>query len=118
MLSIPTIKDRVVEGALKLILELVFEADFQPGSYGYRPKRNAVEAIEKITVAAIKEKTIVINVDLRSYFDTIAHAKLFKKIAKRVNDRDIMRLLKLIVKANAKKGIGQGSLCEASHKVY
>lgn len=108
MLSIPTIKDRVVEGALKLILEPIFEADFQPGSYGYRPKRTAAEAIEKITVAAIKEKTRVIDVDLRSYFDTIAHAELLKKIAKRVNDKDIMRLLKLIVKANGKKGIGQG----------
>lgn len=108
MLSIPTIKDRIVEGALKLILEPIFEADFQPGSYGYRPKRTAADAIEKITVAAIKEKTRVIDVDLRSYFDTIAHAELFKKIAERVNDKDIMRLLKLIVKAGGKRGIAQG----------
>jgi RNA-directed DNA polymerase len=108
ILSIPTIKDRVVEGALKLILEPIFEADFQPGSYGYRPKRTAAEATEKITVAAVKEKTRVIDIDLRSYFDTIAHAELFKKVAKRVNDRDVMRLVKLIVKAGGKKGIAQG----------
>lgn len=108
ILSIPTIKDRVVEGALKLILEPIFEADFQPGSYGYRPKRTAAAAIEKITIAAIKEKTRVIDVDLRSYFDTIAHAELFKKIATRVNDKDVMRLVKLIVKAGMKKGIAQG----------
>ena len=108
-LSIPTIKDRVVEGALKLILEPIFEADFQPGSYGYRPKRTAVEAVEKITVAAIKGKTRVLDVDLRAYFDTIGHAELFKKIAERVNDKDVMRLLKLIVKAGGKKGIAQGS---------
>lgn len=107
-LSIPTIKDRVVEGALKLILEPIFEADFQPGSYGYRPKRTAAEAIEKVTVAAIKEKTRVIDVDLRSYFDTIAHAELFKKVAERVQDRDIMRLLKLIAKAGGRQGISQG----------
>ncbi|WP_342269505.1 group II intron reverse transcriptase/maturase [Rickettsia endosymbiont of Orchestes rusci] len=107
-LSIPTIKDRVVEGALKLILEPIFEADFQPGSYGYRPKRTAAAAIEKVTVAAIKEKTRVIDVDLRSYFDTIAHLELFNKIAERVNDKDVMKLLKLIVKAGGKRGISQG----------
>jgi RNA-directed DNA polymerase len=108
ILSIPTIKDRIVEGALKLILEPIFEADFQPGSYGYRPKKTAAEAIERVTVAAIKEKTRVIDVDLRSYFDTIAHAELFNKIAERVNDKDIMRLLKLIVKAGGIRGIAQG----------
>lgn len=107
-LSIPTIKDRVVEGALKLILEPIFEADFQPGSYGYRPKRTAAAAIETVTVAAIKEKTRVIDVDLRSYFDTIAHLELFNKIAERVNDQDVMKLLKLIVKAGGKRGIAQG----------
>lgn len=108
-LSIPTIRDRVVEGALKMILEPIFEADFQPGSYGYRPKKKAAEAIERITVAGIKGKTKVIDVDLHSYFDTIAHGELFKKVAERVNDKDIMRLLKLIVKAGGKKGIAQGS---------
>ncbi|WP_342225493.1 group II intron reverse transcriptase/maturase [Rickettsia endosymbiont of Urophora cardui] len=107
-LSIPTIKDRVVEGALRLILEPIFEADFQPGSYGYRPKRTAAAAIEIVTVAAIKEKTRVIDVDLRSYFDTIAHVQLFTKIAERVNDKDVMKLLKLIVKAGGKRGIAQG----------
>lgn len=107
-LSIPTIKDRVVEGALKLILEPIFEADFQPGSYGYRPKRTAAQAIEAVTVAAIKLKTRVIDIDLRAYFDTIGHQELFKKIAQRVNDKDIMRLLKLILKAGGKKGVAQG----------
>jgi RNA-directed DNA polymerase len=108
ILSIPTIKDRVVEGAIKLILEPIFEADFQPGSYGYRPKRTAAEAIERVTIAAIKEKTKVIDIDLCSYFDTIGHAELFKKIAERVNDKDVMRLVKLIVKAGGKRGIAQG----------
>ena len=108
-LSIPTIKDRVVEGALKLILEPIFEADFQPGSCGYRPKRTAAEAIARVEQAVLKGNTKVIDVDLSAYFDTIAHAQLFKKVAERVNDRDVMRLLKLIVKASGKRGIGQGS---------
>jgi len=107
-LSIPTIKDRVVEGALKLILEPIFEADFQPGSCGYRPKRTAAEAIERVARAVLKGSTKVIDVDVRSYFDTIGHAELFKKIAERVNDRDVMRLLKLIVKISGKRGIAQG----------
>lgn len=107
-LQIPTIKDRIVEGALKLILEPIFEADFQPGSYGYRPKRTAAAAIEKVRVAAIRKKTRVIDVDLHAYFDTIAHFELFKKIGSRVKDQAVMRLVKLIVKANGKKGLGQG----------
>ena len=108
ILSIPTIRDRVVQGAVKLILEAIFEADFQPGSYGYRPKRTACEAVEKVTVAAIKNMTRVIDVDLKSYFDTVRHDILLSKIATRVEDRDVMRLLKLILKAGGKRGVGQG----------
>lgn len=107
-LSIATIKDRVVEGALKLILEPIFEADFQPGSYGYRPKRKASEAIQAVTIAVLTSKTKVIDVDLSSYFDTISHAELFGKVATRIQDGDVMRLLTLIVKAGGKRGISQG----------
>jgi RNA-directed DNA polymerase len=108
VLKIPPIRDRVVQGALKLILEPIFDADFQPGSFGYRPKRNPHEAVEKVTKALIERKTRVIDVDLKSYFDTIRHDILFKQIAKRVNDQDIMRLVKLTVKAGGKRGIAQG----------
>lgn len=108
ILKIPPIRDRVVQGALKLILEPIFDADFQPGSFGYRPKRNPHEAVEKVTKAIIERKTRVIDVDLKSYFDTIRHDILFKQIAKRVNDQDIMRLVKLTVKAGGKRGIAQG----------
>lgn len=108
ILSIPTIRDRIVQGAVKLILEAIFEADFQPGSFGYRPKRTASEAVEKVTVAAIKNMTRVIDVDLKSYFDTVRHDILLCKIATRVKDRDVMRLLKLILKAGGKRGVGQG----------
>lgn len=108
ILGIPSIRDRVVQGALKLILEAIFEADFQPGSYGYRPKRSASEAVEKVTVAAIKNMTRVIDVDLKSYFDTVRHDILLGKISERVNDREVMWLLKLILKAGGKRGVPQG----------
>ena len=69
VLSIPTIRDRVVQGALKLIMEPIFEADFQPGSYGYRPKRTAHEAVHRVATAIVQRKTLVIDLDLRAYLD-------------------------------------------------
>jgi RNA-directed DNA polymerase len=108
ILSIPCIRDRVVQGAVKLILEAIFEADFQPGSYGYRPKKTAAAAIEKVTVAAINGMKRVIDVDLKSYFDTVLHDILLSKIAVRVADDSFMRLLKLILKAGGKRGVPQG----------
>src|SRR5215468_227257 len=71
VLSIPAIRDRVVQGALKLILEPIFEADFQPGSYGYRPKRTAHEAINRVGQGIVEAKTKIIDLDLRAYFDTV-----------------------------------------------
>ena len=68
VLSIPAIRDRVVQGALKLILEPIFEADFQPGSFGYRPKKSAQEAVDRVAKAIDRCKTRVIDLDLRSYF--------------------------------------------------
>ncbi len=109
-LGIANIRDRVVQGALKLILEPIFESDFQEGSYGYRPKRTAHQAIERISKAIVCEKTRVIDLDLTSYFDTIRHDILLSKVAKRVNDADIMRLLKLMLKAGGKRGAPQGSV--------
>ena len=73
VLSIPTIRDRVVQGALKLILEPIFEADFQPGSYGYRPKRTAHEAVLRVEQAIVQGKTRIIDLDLRAYFDNVQH---------------------------------------------
>jgi RNA-directed DNA polymerase len=107
-LGIPTIRDRVVQGALKLILEPIFESDFQEGSYGYRLRKTAHEALEKVRDAAIRGKTKIIDVDLKSYFDTVRHDKLLNKIAKRVNDAKIMRLLKLILRNNGRRGLSQG----------
>ena len=109
-LSIPTIRERVVQGALKLILEPIFEADFQPGSFGYRPKRSAHDAIQRVSVAIVQGKTDVLDLDLRSYFDTIRHDVVLAKVARRVNDPDVLRLLKLILKASGKRGVAQGGV--------
>jgi RNA-directed DNA polymerase len=110
VLSIPAIRDRVVQGALKLILEPIFEADFQPGSYGYRPKRTAHEAVQRVATAIVQWKTRIIDLDLRAYFDTVRHHLLLEKVVRRVNDRDVMHLLKLMLTASGKQGVPQGGV--------
>jgi RNA-directed DNA polymerase len=110
VLSIPTIRDRVVQGALKLILEPIFEADFQSGSYGYRPKRTAHAAIDRVAKAIVEEKTRIIDLDLRAYFDNVQHYLLLEKVAKRVRDGEVLHLLKMILKATGKKGVPQGGV--------
>jgi RNA-directed DNA polymerase len=110
VLSIPSIRDRVVQGALKLILEPIFEADFQPGSYGYRPKRTAHEAINRVARGIVETKTKIIDLDLRAFFDNVQHSLLLEKVAKRVQDDQVMRLLKMILKATGNKGVPQGGV--------
>jgi RNA-directed DNA polymerase len=110
VLSIPSIRDRVVQGAMQLILEPIFEADFQPGSFGYRPGRTAHEAVDLVSQAIVQGKTRVIDLDLRAYFDSVRHHILLEKMAKRIDDPDVMRLLKLILKATGDKGVPQGGV--------
>jgi len=110
VLSIPTIGDRVVQGALKLILEPIFEADFQPGSYGYRPKKSPHDAVSRVSEAIVQGKTYVIDLDLRSYFDNVRHHTVLEKVAQRVKDDEVMRLLKMIMKASGKRGVPQGGV--------
>jgi RNA-directed DNA polymerase len=110
ILSIPAIRDRVVQGALKLILEPVFEADFQPGSFGYRPKRTAHDAIKRVAEAIVQRKTRVLDLDLRAYFDNVRHDRLLEKVAQRVADADVLHLLKVMLKASGKKGVPQGGV--------
>jgi len=110
ILSTPSIRDRVVQGALKLILEPIFEADFQSGSYGYRPKRTAHEAVNRVAQAIVEEKTRIIDIDLSAYFDNVQHSLLLEKIAQRIKDGEVMHLLKMIVKATGKKGVPQGGV--------
>jgi RNA-directed DNA polymerase len=110
VLGIPPIRDRVVQGALKLILEPIFEADFHDGSYGYRPKRTAQQAVDRVAEAIVRNKTRVIDVDLAAYFDSVRHDRLLAKVARRVSDRDILHLLKLMLKASGKCGVPQGGV--------
>jgi RNA-directed DNA polymerase len=109
-LSIPSIRDRVVQGALKLILEPIFEADFQPGSFGYRPKKSAHTAIQRVTTAILEGKTYVIDFDLRSYFDTVRHHIVLEKVARRVEDDAVLWLLKSLLDASGKQGVPQGGV--------
>jgi group II intron reverse transcriptase/maturase len=107
-LQIPCIRDRVVQGALKLILEAIFEADFCNNSYGFRPKRSQHLALAELRTSLTRRMNIVIDVDLSKYFDTIRHSVLLKKIAARVDDPEIMKLIKQIVKVGGKIGVPQG----------
>src|SRR6266508_1298571 len=110
VLSIPSIRDRVVQGALKLILEPIFEAEFQSGSYGYRPNRTAHQAVERVAEAIVEGKTRIIDLDLKAYFDNVQHYLLLEKVARRVQDDEVLHLLKIILKATGKKGVPQGGV--------
>lgn len=107
VLSIPGIRDRVVQGALKLVLEPIFEADFQTGSHGYRPQKTAHEAINRVAQGIVEKKAKIIDLDLRAYFDNVQHYLLLGKVAKRIWDDQVMGLLKMILKATGKRGVPQ-----------
>ncbi len=107
-LQIPCIRDRVVQGALKLILESIFEADFCPNSYGFRPKRSPHQALAEVRRSVLRRMSTVIDVDLTQYFDNIQHAKLLEAIAKRIEDPQVMHLIKQIIKVGGKIGVPQG----------
>jgi RNA-directed DNA polymerase len=110
VLGIPAIRDRVVQGALKCIVEPIFEGDFHDGSYGYRPQRSAQGAVARVAEAIAKNKTRVIDLDLANYWGTVRHDQLFGKEARRVRDAEILHLLKLMVKASGKRGVPQGGV--------
>ena len=110
ILSIPAIRDRVVQGALKCVLEPIFEADFQPGSFGYRPQKSAHQAVDRVAEAILHGKTHVIDLDLRAYFANVRHDRLLAKVARRVNDRDVLALLRQMLKASGKTGVPQGGV--------
>lgn len=97
-LGIPTIRDRVVQTAAKLVLEPIFEADLVPEAYGYRPKRSAHDAIKKVHKLLCEGYTDVVDADLSKYFDKIPHRELFRSIARRIVDRDVLHLMKMWLK--------------------
>jgi len=98
-LGIPTIRDRVVQMSCKLVIEPIFEADFDDASYGFRPKRSASDAVSKIKEKLKEGKTEVLDADLSKFFDTIPHDKLLKLIAMRISDKNVIHLIKLWLKA-------------------
>ena len=98
-LGIPTIRDRVVQMACKLVIEPIFEADFEESSYGFRPKRSAQEAVAAVKRHLMEGNTEVYDADLSAYFDTIPHAKLMKVLALRISDSKVLHLIKLWLKS-------------------
>ena len=115
-LGIPTIRDRVAQMAVKLIIEPIFEADFCPNSYGFRPKKSAHDAVDEIAEALHQGYTQIIDADLSKYFDSIPHAKLLAVVAERIVDGAILHVIKLWLKApvieedkdGTKKNVGGG----------
>ena len=98
-LGIPTIRDRVVQTAAKIVLEPIFEADFENVAYGYRPKRGAVDAVKAVHRHICRGYTDTVDADLSLYFDSIPHGELLKSVARRVADRHMLRLIKVWPKA-------------------
>src|SRR5262252_7042822 len=98
-LGIPTIRDRVVQTAAKLVLEPIFEADFEDSAYGYRPARGAVDAVKEVHRLICRGYSDVVDADLSRYFDSIPHDALLKSVARRVADGQVLRLIKLWLKA-------------------
>jgi len=94
-LGIPTVRDRVAQMAVVLVLEPIFEADFEACSYGFRPKRNAHQALDQIQAALRAGRTAVYDADLASYFDTIDHGRLMQQLERRIADRSVLRLIRL-----------------------
>jgi RNA-directed DNA polymerase len=98
-LGIPTIRDRVIQTAAKLVLEPIFEADFEDNTYGYRPARGAVDAVKEVHRHICRGYTDVVDADLSKYFDSIPHDDLLKSVARRIVDGSVLRLIKLWLKA-------------------
>jgi RNA-directed DNA polymerase len=109
VISIPAIRDRVVQGALRLILEPIFEAYFSDSSYGARPGRSAHEAIEKVRSGLRQGRHRAVDVDLSRYFDTIRHDRILAKVAGRVVDGNVLARVKQFLKSTGDRGVPQGS---------
>ena len=108
-LGIPTIRDRVVQTAAKLVLEPIFEADLEDNAYGYRPKRSAGDAIGRVHRALRQGQTDVVDADLSKYFDTIPHSALMQSVARRIVDRHVLHLIKMWLSAPVEERDDEGN---------
>jgi len=108
-LGIPTIRDRVVQTAAKIVLEPIFEADFEDSAYGYRPRRSAVDAVKETHRLICRGYTDVVDADVSKYFDTIPHSDLLKSVARRIVDRHVLWLIKLWLKVPVEERDGDGT---------
>jgi RNA-directed DNA polymerase len=106
-LGIPTVRDRVVQAALKLVLEPIFEADFQPCSYGFRPRRRAHDALAEIHLLASHSYEWVVEGDIEACFDTIDHTALLQRMRRRVGDKRVLGLVRAFCKAGILTEAGQ-----------
>jgi RNA-directed DNA polymerase len=102
-LGIPTIRDRVAQMAVKLVIEPIFEADFCDTSYGFRPKKSAHQAVDDVVYTMNRGHTEIIDADLSKYFDTIPHANLLAVVAERISDGEILHIIKMWLKAPVKE---------------
>src|ERR1700739_1066570 len=109
-LGIPTIRDRVVQAAAKIVLEPIFEADFEDGAYGYRPRRSAIDAVKETHRLLCRGYTDVVDADLSKYFDAIPHSDLLKSVARRIVDRHVLWLIKLWLKVPVEERDENGKL--------
>jgi RNA-directed DNA polymerase len=97
--TVPAVRDRVVQGAAKAVLEPIFEADFRPSSYGFRPKRSAHQAGEQVRQAVNRGANWIVELDIEAFYDRIDHELLMKLVEQRICDRRVLKLLRQWLKA-------------------